>query len=386
MSTESVFGGTVGTPPDLTTETGQAIAVTQNLSPETQNLLGTVFAGDSNASLNVETLTGGGSIISSTDSVGGGSQAVLIPAEGSVQAVTANVDVGEVKLNVALPPALSAVFEGVPPADNLVDLKAALDNKVSSYLAATPEVGTPEQIVAIKAANQEKTAALEVIKASIAKIVESLGDNGATPGTKYTITFVALSSTGGGTSGGGMESRATVDGDVIFDAGTAASSSEVLAFVMSNLKATQTLVMKNVEAALLLGNGTARVDGTKGALVSAGLGEQNLTGGMGNDTLIGGGGRDTLTGGLGSDVFGIGTKDAHIKVTDFTPGVDMLGFRIDGVTNLTDLSKLYTGFTYTAGAGTAAGDTVLNFGNDMSVTLVGVTPSQLTLDMLQFTL
>ena len=103
-------------------------------------------------------------------------------------------------------------------------------------------------------------------------------------------------------------------------------------------------------------------------------------------TLIGGGGRDTLTGGLGSDIFAVGTKDAHIKVTDFTPGVDMLGFKLDGVTNLTDLSKLYTGFTYNAGAGTAAGDTVLNFGNDMSVTLVGVTPSQLTLDMLQFTL
>jgi Ca2+-binding RTX toxin-like protein len=62
-------------------------------------------------------------------------------------------------------------------------------------------------------------------------------------------------------------------------------------------------------------------------------GGDTISGGDGNDTLQGGHGGDVLTGGAGADVF-LMTGGGHItasdtsvdRITDFTPGVDTLGF------------------------------------------------------------
>jgi Ca2+-binding RTX toxin-like protein len=74
--------------------------------------------------------------------------------------------------------------------------------------------------------------------------------------------------------------------------------------------------------------GTAGDDSLKG-----GSGGDTISGGDGNDTLQGGHGGDVLTGGAGADTF-LMTGGGHItasensvdRITDFTHGVDTLGF------------------------------------------------------------
>jgi Ca2+-binding RTX toxin-like protein len=354
MASDSLFGGT-----DLSDFTV--------LSDDTKAVINAILGDTIGGAVKSEQLTGGGTLVSAEGS-NGETQAVLISEAGQV--IAATLKSGEVTLDVVLPAGMGMAFQGVdsvPP------------DQVASYMAAVTESFLPSS-----STDPVVQAAREDLLASIKTLTESLSAAG---GTSFSVRFVAITAeaaSGGG--GSGFTPRAAVGGDVVFDAGVTGTTSELLAMVMGNLKASQTLVLKNVESALLIGNGTARVDGSKGAMVSGGMGEQNITGSAGNDTLIGGTGRDTLTGGLGKDIFGIGAKDGKLTVTDFTPGTDMLGFKIDGVANLTDLSKLYTGLTHHTATATAPADTILNFGPDMSITLVGVSPYDLTLDMIKFTL
>lgn len=117
---------------------------------------------------------------------------------------------------------------------------------------------------------------------------------------------------------------------------------------------------------------------------TAGRGDDVLDGGDGDDTLYGDQNSDTLTGGAGNDILHGGSEDDLFvfaegqgadRIGDFTAGagsVDRLDLQaVTAVSNLTEL----------LGVATQAGaDTVIDFGNGGTITLIGVDRSTLHVD------
>jgi probable HAF family extracellular repeat protein/VCBS repeat-containing protein len=137
----------------------------------------------------------------------------------------------------------------------------------------------------------------------------------------------------------------------------------------------------------VVGNGQTYVKGTDGNdALSAGAKATVLDGGNGNDTLVGGNGSDALVGGNGADVLTgnrgndtlIGGKDSDTfvfgpnfgkdVVTDFTPGDHI---QID--------HTLFANFAAVQAhaANDGHGNTVITYDANDTITLTGVTPSQL---------
>lgn len=106
--------------------------------------------------------------------------------------------------------------------------------------------------------------------------------------------------------------------------------------------------------------------GTGDDMVFGGEGNDTLDGGEGMDFLIGDAGDDIMTGGSGMDFFDF--TSGNDKVTDFTVGEDVL---------LLDASLSnngsWAGDIFADNAKVVDGNTVVDFGNDNSLTLVGVT-------------
>jgi len=90
-----------------------------------------------------------------------------------------------------------------------------------------------------------------------------------------------------------------------------------------------------------------------------------LNGGLGNDTLVGGAGNDRLIGGGGKDVFVFGA--GADRITDFEIAYDRL--RLDATLwgdSTTDVATVLAQF-----ASTSDGNTVLDFGNGNTLTVIG---------------
>jgi Ca2+-binding RTX toxin-like protein len=103
---------------------------------------------------------------------------------------------------------------------------------------------------------------------------------------------------------------------------------------------------------------------------------QTLIGGSGSDRLVGGKYDDYFKGSGGADTFVIGGGSAtgHDTVMDFTPGVDRLqiGRNIGG--NGIDTVSEVLAHKQTD----VFGNVTLNLGNGNEITLVGVTPAEIT--------
>jgi len=164
--------------------------------------------------------------------------------------------------------------------------------------------------------------------------------------------------------------------DVLLDA--AGSSTQQLFVINLAGLGTKTLALANVDAAVLAAPGTVKVEGATPIRITSDNIAQNISGGGGNDTLIGTG-SDTLTGGAGNDVFGF-SGNGKYTITDFSKTGDMLAFEIPGVSNVDQLKAKVTSVVKTATSIT------YNLGPDTSVTLVGVSATDLTASMIKFTL
>lgn len=95
----------------------------------------------------------------------------------------------------------------------------------------------------------------------------------------------------------------------------------------------------------------------------------NIRGGAGNDTINGKGGYDTLFGGIGNDTFVFEHGTGIDTVMDFVSGTDKLDLSAIGFVNFAAVQA--------ATHDDAGGNAVIDLGNGESVTLMGVSSSQL---------
>lgn len=272
---------------------------------------------------------------------------------GPAAPITATMNDGVVFLTLALPKDVGFFFEGM---DNQTPqgVSTFLRDMLDQYLG-TPPVGTP--------AAAQKGA----LSAAITDLLEALTAQGAANIQVRVVDFLGI-------QGGGGATGAVGPNEVGFSA-AGTPGTEVFAFNLAGLP--HTLVVSDVANAALANAGVVRFEGNTAVRVVGDTFAQGITGGAGNDTLVGGGGHDTLTGGAGNDIFGFNAL-GHYRITDLNVAQDQLGIEFGGITNLSQLRA----------AVTSAVDTptglVVEFGKDMSITLVGVNSSQLTADMIKF--
>jgi Ca2+-binding RTX toxin-like protein len=268
----------------------------------------------------------------------GETQGGILP--GSV-AINGNVSDGALHLTLNLPGNMGLVFEG---------MNNATPDEAGTFLKAVVDSFQPP--------------AAE--KASLDSAVDQLVAAANAQGVTNVLfrVFEVLGGTGGGSAG-------VLSLDASQNTGTQL-------FAVDLINATTPVVLNGVEYALVFNAGTIKVEGTTPIRLVGDLASQNITGGDGNDTLVGGGGNDTLTGGLGADVFGFSAL-GHYTVTDFNAATDHLAFNVGGITNIQQLAALVTSVD------NAASGVTFNFGPDASITLVGVSASEITSDLISFT-
>ncbi|OYU31999.1 MAG: hypothetical protein CFE39_05395 [Comamonadaceae bacterium PBBC2] len=335
MAIDSLFGGND--------------TVVGSLSDDTQALLNSLLTSSVGGSSTVEIPTPGSLYVSSEGSFGQ-DQGALVSTSLNV-GITAQVDSGNLALSVQLPPGVGVAFQG-------------LDEK-------SPEEAAQYFSNALDLIITSNDPGIVAYKETLSNLVKEISEAISSTGAKMSVRFVAFSNDDSQTRAATNEVYLDVTGK------GGSSSTELVAVVMSSVAAGKTLVLSGVEGALLVGAGTARIDGFKGAYISGDQANQKIIGGAGRDTILGGGGTDTITGGSGADVFGFSKLSGNMIITDFQVGVDKLGFG-GTITSVSDLAPKFTGLTQNADGVT------LSFGSDASITLVGVSVEQLSLDMLKF--
>ena len=368
MSTDSLFGGGDGDGGnDLIDADDRALL---------DSLLGDLFNSTS-------TEFDGGQLVMG-DGPGGEKQGALTPGTGELEGVFAN---GELELEIDVPAGLGLTFAGKDGQDEAA-AENYLNNQIGGYFGGNTVPTDPNADLTPEQEQQQSlTGAVDDLLGSLGggkdisvRLIDFLGKT--SPGSSAPLTTTLPSGDGADatfTIGGSAPQAAGVaPNEIFFDAG-ASKGKQVFALNMSKLGADKTLVIKNVEAALVAGPGNLRVDGTAGVRINSDNFGQNITGGGGNDTLVGGG-NDTLTGGVGFDIFGFtSAAKGNFTITDFNKTTDQIGLKLTGVTTFAQLQAAVTGGSYANGAMT------YNLGPDISITLVGIGPNDITADMIKFT-
>ncbi len=330
MSADSLFGGTA--PGSLSANT---------LALLDRFLTDTVGGSASNGAF-------GSSTYMSGTGTHGEFQGGVLPGAG---AISGTIDDGVLQLTLNLPGKTGFVFEGMDSVSP--DAAGAfLHSVVASY--------NPH-------ADQKAS-----VDSAVDQLVVSLKAQGVSSVSFRVFDFMSDATGPVSAASGALGAAAS---DTVIDASV---NTGVQALVVNLLHATGAVVLKGVEQAVVANAGTIRVEGNTPIHIVGDLTAQDITGGGGNDTLVGGGGNDTLTGGLGSDVFGFSALGHHV-VKDFDVAHDSLAFSTTGVTNIQQLAALITSVD------NAPSGVTYHFGNDASITLVGVSAAQITSDLIKFT-
>lgn len=343
MASESLIGGDVY----------------DSLSPETQGLLDAVLGDTVNGVVTTTPLQGGGVLVVGTGS-GGVQQGAVIATSGT--AVTAELDSGgNLTLSVTLPSGVAMAFEGpsgaLPP-------EQANDYIKSIINAALPADSTDLGV------QEARTNLITAIDA----LTQTLGANSTAP-LSVDVHVVAFDPN---------NSQGSAPQNVVFHGSpTPPGEAQMVAFLMGGLGGNTTLVLDDVPAAFLVGGGTVQVSGATPSIISADGSSQTIFGGAGNDTIIGGGGNDTVVGGAGFNIFGVGGLGGlfggSLTISDFDVTRDHLAFFAEGLNTLEAVAGQFTGLTET-------GNGVVLHLNGLDITLVGVSLSSLSLDLLKFDL
>lgn len=292
--------------------------------------------------------------------VGTGSQGEIQGAviSGSV-AVAAEVNDGVMSLAISMPAGVNIAFEGLSSVSSSEDIQGYLNDQIN---AALPEDSSDPAVQALRSNLQN---ALE-------QLLNGLGEEGAV------VRLVRIVDNSGSSSAS-LATQATAQSGhtITFDA-SGNHTSEVLALLLSDIKAQDTLELKGVERGLLVGSGTVVVNDTAAANLHGDLNSQKITGGSGNDTLVGGGGNDTLVGGAGDDTIGFDAV-GHYTV-QYATG-DTLAFDFSGINSIADLLPHVTNVSESNGSVTYEFDH-----GAATITLVGISASEITAEMIKFTI
>jgi Ca2+-binding RTX toxin-like protein len=138
------------------------------------------------------------------------------------------------------------------------------------------------------------------------------------------------------------------------------------------------LAGKNAGDALALGRADLVNAGDGDDIVYGGYGNDTLNGGNGNDTLAGGTDNDILTGGAGADTFIFKFGDGADIITDLSLGTAGEHISVGSFAGIDDFSDL-AGLMSQVGA-----DTVIDFGGGDTLTLTGITATDLTAAQFDF--
>jgi hypothetical protein len=319
----------------------------------------------------------GGKLLSG-EGPGGEKQGALTPGTGELEGTITN---GDLTMEVDVPQGLGLTFTG----KDGVSADAAegyLNTAIGGYFTGNvdPNSEAGQQQASLTGAVDDLLGSLGGGKDVSVRLIDFLGKTN--PGQSAPLTAAVTGGTAGDTftlvDGAAPQAAGIAQNEVFFDAGES-KGKQVFALNLSKLGTEKTLVIKNIEAALVAGPGNVRVEGNGATRINSDNFGQNITGGGGNDTLVGGG-NDTLTGGVGADIFGFSSAaKGNFTITDFNKTTDQIGLKITGVTTFAQLQAAVTGGSYANGAMT------YNLGPDISITLVGINPTDITADMIKFT-
>lgn len=325
MAAESLLGGSSGS--------------VDTTNPTTIALLDTILAGSTSAQ--VQTLSNGSTLITGHNAQGENSS-ILVPSSAPVSATISD---GVLNVVIQTPSNAGVGFRGLDD--------AVAPTQVENYLHGLIEQALP---------NSSTDAGVVAYRASLVQAVNTVTQMAQNQGVENAVVRVV--SVVGGQEGA----------PVVIDA-SSSTNNEVFALTMDGSTAVQ---LQGVESAVIVGSGSVTIEGNTAANVFGDLGNQQITGGGGNDTLVGGGGNDTLVGGGGNDTFGINAA-GNYTLEGLGAG-DTIAFPIVGVTSIDQLAGLVSGVVE------ANGSVTFEFGSAGSITLVGLSASEVTGDMIGFTL
>ncbi len=358
------------------------------------NLLGNILGSNVTGVTTTVTTLSGGSQVVLQDRPGSGTTNVAVTASTVTQTVTLPTVSGSAAVTVQLPAnvavitgntELPTVSSTATQAQVVQTFSTSVMNEVLSIVGS--QLGTPGNVTISGATS----VLVNSINESVQAVFNAFIPTG--PSTNFFRPFddVVMVSPMSIEFGSSLRVSALTDGSDTISGGadsvvganeillsTPTSASKELFVVNLSLAKNATVVLQNIEAAVLAAPGVVRNEGNAPIMITSDLQAQAVTGGGGNDTLVGTG-NDTLTGGAGNDIFGIKGAGKY-TITDFNKAGDMLAFQMDGVTNLTQLKAKVTSVV------TGTSSVTFNFGADTSITLVGVTAADLTASMIKFSI
>lgn len=347
------------------------------LSPQSNNLLNSLFGGTDPETIVQTELDNGTQAFVGINSDGEVSVAIIPSLTGTT--VGTVTDAG-LALTVSLPADFGVAASGINNA-NPADTSTFLNNIIEAYLPGGGSPATTALANSLFNSVSNVTAGLTQAGANdiILRLIELLrgksGDGAELSADElgsFQQVLALLDSEG---EYPGIDSLVGAD-HILLDAGSS-SGTQLFAINLAGADG-RTLGLLNVEAAVLAASGTVKVEDNTPIYIASDNSAQSISGGGGNDTLVGTG-NDTLAGGAGSDVFGFSGAGKYV-ITDFNKTADSFAFDFAGVETIDQLKALVTGVLK------GPVSTTYVFGPDTSITLVGVTPSEVTAEMIKLTI
>jgi hypothetical protein len=267
----------------------------------------------------------GGQLLNGTGP-GGEKQGALTPGTGELEGPITN---GDITMEVDIPAGTGLTFSGkdgqTPDA-----AESYLNTAIGGYFSpnVNPNSDAGQQQQSLTGAVDDLLGSLGGGKDVSVRLIDFLGK--LSPGSGGLLTeldngksFTELLDAD--TFERGVDSVIGAN-EIHLDAGTSAGR-QVFALNLGSAHG-KTVVLSNVEGAVLAGPGTLRVEGNTPIIMTSDRLAQTYVGGGGNDTLIGTG-NDTMTGGLGNDIFAFTGKGKYV-ITDFNKATDSFVFDVPG--------------------------------------------------------
>lgn len=348
MAAESLIGG-----------------IGDDLADEVKDLLDQFLTDTQDGEVQTEDLGDGGVLVFGIGHEGETQGAII---SGDVT-IAVEVNAGVMNLAIQLPSGVNIGFESLS--------EKATPTEIADFLKAQIDDALPldSSDPAVQELNTSLTNALN-------NLIDGLIARGIGESVLSIISFADVSNSL-------SESLATVAAEttpgidplandtIVFDA-SSSEDNEVFALLLDEIQQGKVLELKGVENAALVGSGTVKVGDDTDVNLQGDNRDQNITGGGGNDTLVGGGGNDTLLGGGGDDIIGFNALGHYTVEID---NADKLAFQFDNIHTVADI------LPYVTNVSEADGNVTFEFlDGEASITLVGISASDVTADMVIFNL